>query len=112
MTSPDLRVHLEHAPAGRFFLAFWGGLAVVDVARAGQAPPTVQVALLATLAGVCSVGQRVAAALAVAGIIWLVVLGFVVNTSGELVITGPSDGWRLLLLVVTVLAGTTLQVRR
>ena len=64
---------------------------MVDVARAGQAPPTVQVLLLTTLAGVCSVGQRVGAALAVAGIVWLVTLGFVVNTMGVLRLTGTAD---------------------
>lgn len=112
MTPPDLRTHLSHAPATRVFLAFWGGLAVVDVARAGQAPPPLQVALLAALAGACSVGQRALSAVAVAGIVWLIVLGFVVNVTGELAVTGPGDGWRLALLVVSALAGTTLRVSR
>jgi hypothetical protein len=112
MTPPDLSTHLSHAPATRFFLAFWGGLAVVDVARAGQAPPGVQVAVLAALAGACSVGQRAVSAVAVAGVVWLIVLGFVVNLTGELAITGPGDGWRLALLVVSALAGTTLRVSR
>ena len=58
-------------------------MAVVDVARAGQAPATLQVALLTLLAGVSSLGQRVYTALAVAGVVWLVVLGFVVNACGE-----------------------------
>jgi hypothetical protein len=112
MTPPDLRTHLSHAPATRVFLAFWGGLAVVDVARAGQAPPGVQVAVLAALAGACSVGQRAVSAVAVAGVVWLIVLGFVVHLTGELAITGPGDGWRLALLVVSALAGTTLRVSR
>jgi hypothetical protein len=87
-------------------------LAVVDVARVGQAPPSLQVTLLAALAGVCSIGLRVGPALAVAGIVWLVALGFVVNTSGVLAITGPSDGLRLALLVMTALTATTLRGTR
>ena len=107
-TSRDLPSHLVHAAAPRLFLALWGGLAVVDVARVGQAPASLQVGLLAALAGVCSIGQRIGPALAVAGTVWLVALGFVVNTSGVLALTGPADGLRLALLVTTALAATTL----
>jgi hypothetical protein len=112
LTSPDLRTHLSHAPAARLFLAFWGGLAVVDVARAAQAQPTLQVFLLAAFAGACSVGQRVGPALAVSGIVWLVALGFVVNTMGVLAIAGPADGLRLALIVVSALAGASVRVSR
>ena len=112
IASPDLRSHLTHEASPRLFVALWGGLAVVDLSRAGQAPPTVQVLLLTTLAGVCSVGQRVGAALAVAGIVWLVTLGFVVNTMGALLITGPDDGLRLALVVLVALAATMVRVTR
>ena len=112
IASPDLRTHLTYDASPRLFVALWGGLAVVDVSRAGQAPPTVQVLLLTTLAGVCSVGQRVGAALAVAGIVWLVTLGFVVNTMGVLAVTGTADARRLALLVLVALGATTLRVTR
>ncbi len=82
IASPDLRAHVASAPSPRLFVALWGGLAVVDVARAAQAPPTVQVLLLDARGSLC-VGQRVGAALAVAGIVWLVATGFVVNTLGR-----------------------------
>jgi hypothetical protein len=98
MASPDLRTHLTHTPGPRLFVALWGGLAVVDVSRAGQAPLTVQVALLVGLAAACSVGQRVGTAVAVAGIVWLVTVGFVVNTDGQLAPTGAADGLRLAVL--------------
>ena len=113
IASPDLRTHLTYDALPRLFVALWGGLAVVDVSRAGQAPPTVQVLLLTTLAGVCSVGQRVGAALAVAGIVWLLTLGFVVNTDqGVLAVTGTADARRLALLVLVALGATTLRVTR
>lgn len=101
-----LRSHLHWTPSPRLFLALWGGMAVVDVARAGQAPATLQVALLTLLAGVSSLGQRVYTALAVAGVVWLVVLGFVVNACGELVVTGVADAIRLVVVVAAALAGT------
>ncbi len=75
-------------------------------------PPTLQVALLVGLAGACSVGQRMRSAIAVAGIVWLVTLGFVVHTRGELALTGPADGLRLAVLVVTALAATAVTATR
>ena len=107
MSQPlHLRSHVASAPAYRLFGALWGGLAVVDVARSAQAPPTLQLGLLAALAvGLC-VRQGKAAALAVAGIVWLVATGFVVNTWGQLHLTGPADLGRLLVLVLVALAAT------
>jgi hypothetical protein len=106
IASPGLRTHLPQSPGPRLFLALWGGLAVVDVARAGQAPPTLQAALLVGLAAACSLGQRVGTALAVAGIVWLVTVGFVVNTTGQLTVSGPADGLRLALLSLAALAAS------
>jgi hypothetical protein len=103
IATSDLRTHLTHTPGPRLFLALWGGLAVVDVARAGQAPLSVQVALLVGLAAACSVGQRVGTAVAVAGVVWLVTVGFVVNTDGQLTLTGPADGLRLAVLSLAAL---------
>jgi hypothetical protein len=80
-------------------------MAVVDVARAGNVPPGVQVALCVALAGACAVGQRFPAALAAAGVVWLVVLGFVVHGAGELTPFRPAD-----LLPLAMVAGVALTV--
>ena len=111
-TSPDLRTHLARDSSPRLFVALWGGLALVDAARVGQAPPNVQFLALAALAGACSIGQGLGAALAVAGIVWLVTLGFVVNSLGVLAITGPADGLRLALLVLAAVIARTVRVDR
>lgn len=105
-----LRAHVASAPSYRLFAALWGGLAVVDVARAFQAPPALQLGLLVVLAAGLCVRQGVVAALAVAGIVWLVATGFVVNAWGELHLSGAADLGRLLLLVLVALAAT--EVRR
>jgi len=107
--SVDLRSHLIQAPSPRLFVALWGGMAVVDLARAGQASPTLQVALLAALAGLCSLHQRIPTALAVAGVVWLVALGFVVNTSGELILTGSGDAVRGAVITAVALAVTAVR---
>ena len=102
-THQPLTEHLSHEPGPRLLVALWGGLAVVDVSRAGHLSSAVQVALLATLAALCAVGQGSGTALAVAGIVWLVLLGFVTNRFGELVPTGAADLGRLVLLVAVAL---------
>ena len=107
---PHLRAHVASAPSYRLFAALWGGLAVVDVARSFQTPPTLQLGLLVVLAAGLCVRQGVVAALAVAGIVWLVATGFVVNAWGELHLSGAADLGRLLLLVLVALAAT--EVRR
>jgi hypothetical protein len=99
VTTPrPLGVHLIEAPGPRLFVVLWGGLALVDLARAWHAPALVALALLGGLVVACSVGQVVGVALAVAGVAWLVVTGFVVNTDGALRISGPADAVRLALL--------------
>jgi hypothetical protein len=101
----ELRTHLVHAPAPRYFLALWGALATVDVTRAGDATPVVQVALCAVLAGACAVGQRFPAAVGGAGVVWLVVLGFALHEAGELTPFRLSD-----LLPLAMMAGVALIV--
>ena len=111
MSQPlHLRAHVATAPPYRLFAALWGGLAVVDAARSLHAPATVQLGLLVVLAAGLCVRQGAVAALAVAGIVWLVATGFVVNSWGELHLTGAGDVGRLLLLAVVALAAT--EVRR
>ena len=95
---PDFAGYLVTAPPYRLFVVFWGGLAVVDVARAADAPDSTQIGLLAVLVAACCLGQGRGTTLAVAGVGWLVVTGFVVNDYGELTFTDPADAARLVLL--------------
>jgi hypothetical protein len=106
----DLRAHLRSAPSYRLFVVFWGGLALIDVARLAHAPSLWQITLLAALVAACCLSQRRGTALAVAGVGWLLVTGFVVNEYGELHFTGPADGLRLAILAIVALAAT--EVRR
>ena len=107
MSQPlHLRAHVASAPPYRLFAALWGGLAVVDVARSVQAPPILQLGLLVVLAAGLCVRQGKVAALAVAGIVWLVATGFVVNSWGELHLTGVADLGRLLVIALAALAAT------
>ena len=104
-THEPLTEHLSREPGPRLFVALWGGLAVVDVSRAGHLSSAVQVGLLAALAAVCAVGQQSRTALAVAGIVWLVLLGFVVNRDGALDLTGIGDvAWLVVVVVAAVVA--------
>jgi hypothetical protein len=76
------------------------------VARSAQAPATLQLGLLVVLAGVLCLRQGTVAALAVAGIVWLVATGFVVNTWGVLHLTGVADLGRLLVIALVALVAT------
>ncbi|MGZ4497086.1 MAG: hypothetical protein ACXVWZ_06350 [Nocardioides sp.] len=109
MTTHGLRDHLAQAPAVRLFTVFWGGLATIDVARAGELPGAVQVALLAALAAACAVAQPAGTAAALGLVAWLVVLGFVVHDDGSLTGAGPADAARLVVLVAlpVLVAGST-----
>src|SRR3954447_14307914 len=91
MTALDLRDYLADASSTRLFVTLWGGMATVDVARAGAAPAVLQAGLLAGLAAACALGQPVRSALAVAAVAWLVTQGFVVHDAGSLSPFGPLD---------------------
>lgn len=104
ITSRTIGAHLAEAPGPRLFVVFWGGLALVDVSRAWDAPTTLEIALLAGVAVACSIGQATGTAVALAGVAWLVVTGFVVNPDGALRLTGPADALRLGVLVAVAVA--------
>jgi hypothetical protein len=106
------RPHARTAPAPPYhlFTAFWGGLLLVDVGRAAHAPAAVQLALIAVLGAACCVHHGIGTALAVAGIGWLVVTGFVVNSGGDLSVRGPGDVLRLVVLGLAAITG--MEVRR
>jgi hypothetical protein len=64
------------------------------------------VALISLVVALCSTGATWPASLGVGVIGWLFVTGFVINSLGELHVTGWSDAWRLLLLVGVAVVST------
>lgn len=90
---------LVRATGFRLFAAFWGSLLAVDVGRSVSSAAWPSTLLVAITVCLCSLGQgpAVAAVSAVTG--WLFLTGFVVNDGGQLVVTGPGDAGRLLLLL-------------
>ena len=89
---------------GRLFAAYWGSLLVVDLTRGG--PVGVATATLALLVAGCSHGRSTGTAVAVAGIAWCFLVGFVVHADGELGPQRPGD-LALLALVATLVAAAT-----
>ena len=88
-------------PSGQRFVAqaLRGPVGWVGLGRRGKSGPGTAERAVPSAGGArraCSIGQGFGAALAVAGIVWLVTLGFVVNSLGVLAITGPATGcgWR------------------
>jgi hypothetical protein len=102
MSDLPLGTHLSLAdlPATRPLLALWGGLAVLDVGRLVGAAPTVQVAFMAVVVAACSYGAGHILAVAVAGIGWLLLNGFVAHGWGQLGFTGGGDVVRAAVLLV------------
>lgn len=102
----DLLRLARRSPAGRLFIALWGGLAVVDLAR-----PTgglIAGGLVVALVAGCGVGQSRPAAAAIATTGWLVINGFVQHRYGALGF-GPASWWllALVLAVALVVSGRT-----
>ena len=73
-----LRSHLHWTPSPRLFLALWEGSPSSTWPGPDKRPRPSNSALV-MLAAVSSLGQGGDTALAVAGVVWLVVIGFVVN---------------------------------
>ena len=98
-----LRELWPHAGA-RVFVAYWGVLAVVDVADG-----TLAVAAAAVLVVACSVHQHAVTAIAVAVEAWLFLVAFLGGGHGALAVHGTADAVRLLLLltVATTTAALT-----
>lgn len=87
----------------RLFVAYWGALAVVDLADG-----TAAVAVTAVLVVACSVRQHAVTAVAVAVEGWLFLVGFLGHGHGELVLHGSADVGRLLLLLALATATAAL----
>jgi len=88
----------------RVFVAYWGALAVVDVADGILA-----VTAAAVLVAACSVHQHAVTAVAVAVEAWLFLVAFLGDGHGVLAVHGTADAVRLLLLlaVATTTAALT-----
>jgi hypothetical protein len=86
--------------AGRLFVALWGGLLVVDLAR--PAGGLLTGALIVLLVACCGIGQSLPAATCLAGTGWLVINGFVEHEYGELGF-GTTSWWLLGAVLVVVL---------
>ena len=100
-----LRELWPHAGA-RVFVAYWGALAVVDVADG-----TVAVAAAAVLVAACSVHQHAVTAVAVAVEAWLFLIAFLGDGEGTLVFHGTADAVRLLLLLTVATTAAALTPR-
>lgn len=96
----DLLRTTRQSPAGRVFVALWGGLALVDISRPGGG--LLAGTLVVVLTAACAVGQTPVPAAAVAVTGWLVIDGFVQHRYGELGFA-PRSWWLLGLVLATVL---------
>jgi hypothetical protein len=108
-TRSDVRLAELWPHAGvRVFVAYWGAVAVVDVADG-----TLAVAAAVVLVAACSVHQHALTAIAVAVEGWLFLVAFLGDGDGTLVVHGTADGVRLLLLltVATTAAALTSRAR-
>lgn len=101
-----LRAHVRDLPSYRVFVIFWGGLAAIDVCQAVDAPPAVQLAVVVALVAGCCRHAAVLTGIAVAGVAWLLVNGFVVNQLGTLHLDGFPDLLRAVLLLGVALTVT------
>lgn len=97
----DVRTHVRQLPSFRLLVMFWGGLAVLDATRFLN--DSVQFAAVVLLQAACSRHVSRTTALALAGIAWLLVNGFVVNHYGQLHVTGVGDVLRAGVLVVVAM---------
>jgi hypothetical protein len=92
-------LHLHEVNGVRLFVALWGGLALLDLARLVGAAPLVQLGAISLLVAGCSLRVTRAVAVSVALIGWLLLNGFVVHRYGQLGFVGVGDLVRALLLL-------------
>lgn len=99
-------------PAGFNLAAAFGASSLLVAASHVVGLPTYwAVALIALVVALCSTGGTWPASLGVGVIGWLFVTGFVINSRGELHITGSPDVWRLLLMVGVAVLSTAVSRR-
>jgi hypothetical protein len=105
-TPPDVdSLPLATMASLRLGAVLWGGLLLLALCRAAQAPSYLDLALVALLVAASSIRMRAGTALAAAVIGWLLVDGFVTHRYGVLGYDGTPDLARLALLAgVAVLA--------
>ena len=79
---------------GRLFVVLWGGMAAAPLGSA----------LVLGLVGACALGLSLPGVLAVAGVGWLVLDGFVAHRYGDLAFTWSDLAWVPVVLVVVAVA--------
>jgi hypothetical protein len=84
MERPLLPVLAEHI-GGRLFVLLWGGMAAASI---GAGPAGVRPGLVLVLIGACALGLPLLQVLAVAGVGWLMLDGFVEHSYGDLAFAG------------------------
>ncbi|RNL80112.1 hypothetical protein [Nocardioides marmorisolisilvae] len=108
MEQPLLPV-LAHHLGGRLFVVLWGGMAAASVSAG---PADVRPALVLGLIGACALGLPLLQVLAVAGVGWLVLDGFVAHSYGDLAFGGSDLALLPLVLLVVGLAALVPGARR
>jgi len=82
---PPLLPVIAHHLGGRLFVVLWGGMAAASI---GAGPTAVRPALVLALIGACAAGLPLLEVLAVAGVGWMVLDGFVAHAYGDLSFRG------------------------
>jgi hypothetical protein len=104
---PDRLARPRVQPAGfNLAAAFAISFPLVVLSHIVGLPTSWAVALIALVVALCSTGATWPASLGVAVTGWLFVTGFVINSLGELHVTGFSDVWRLMLLIGVAVLST------
>lgn len=99
-----VRSHVKQPAGINLAAAFSTSFLLVAVAQVVGLSTYEAVTLIAIVVGLCSTGATWPATLGVAVIGWLFVTGFVINSRGELHITGLPDLSRLLLMLGVAVA--------
>jgi|SRR5690242_5248410 len=99
---PRLLPVISHHVGGRLFVVLWGGMAAASVAG----PSGVRPALVLGIIGASAVGLPLLQVLAVAGVGWMVMDGFVAHSYGDLAFAGSDLLLVVVVLVVAAVAAT------
>lgn len=108
MEQPLLPV-LAHHVGGRLFVVLWGGMAAASF---GVGPAGTRPALVLGIIGACALGLPLIQVLAVAGVGWLVLDGFVEHSYGDLAFGGADLRLVPAVLLVVALASVASGARR
>jgi len=101
MERPLLSVLSRHV-GGRLLVVLWGGMAAASLGAVG--PSGARAALVLGLIGACALSLPLPGVLAVAGVGWLVLDGFVAHRYGDLAFAGSDLALVPVVLVVAAAA--------